>query len=551
MLIAALVLAQITSVFAPPKQDLVKLSGSVDAGGNGVVTATIEKGWHIQSAHPLDTFTIPTTLAVDGLVSANYPQHKEESFSFSGGSKVAVYDGTIQIPFTAKIPSGAKSVKATLHYQACNDSVCLPPKDVSTELSVAAGFSPPAGGLNPTAPQSFTPLNAPHDRLSSAFLSHGLPLTLVILFLGGLALNLTPCVFPMINITVGFFAMQSDGRASRRFMLSSAYVGGIVLMYAALGWLAALSGKMFGSWLQSPAVLIGFAAAMVILATSMFGLWEMRVPQFIGRRAGGRAGFVGAAVMGLFVGIVAAPCVGPVVVALIGLVAAIAKPAIGFLMFAVLGFGLGFPYLVALTALPRPGEWMEQIKKAEGFALLAMAFYFVRPLIGDNAFRWGVAACLLIGAAYLFLVRNAGPRGGRAIRLACASLLLVAGAAFALPRTRGAEVTWKKYDAASVTATGKPVVIDFYADWCIPCKELDEKTFSNRSVAGELDRFTRVKADLTRPEDPNVQQLTKQYHIVGVPTIVFLDSAGRELDAQRLTGYEPPQQFLARLKQVR
>ncbi|HJT16242.1 MAG TPA: cytochrome c biogenesis protein CcdA, partial [Thermoanaerobaculia bacterium] len=368
MLIAALVLAQITSVFAPPKQDLVKLSGSVGANGNGVVTATIENGWHIQSAHPLDTFTIPTTLNIDGLVSANYPQHKEESFSFSGGSKVAVYDGTIQIPFTAKIPSGAKSVKATLHYQACNDSVCLPPKDVSTELSVGPASAGQSDRLKPVSTQSsFTPLNAPHDRLAAAFLEHGLPLTLVILFLGGLALNLTPCVFPMINITVGFFAMQSDGRRSRRFLLSSAYVGGIVIMYAALGWLAALSGKMFGSWLQSPAVLIAFALAMVILATSMFGMWEMRVPQFIGRRSGGRAGVAGAAVMGLFVGIVAAPCVGPVVVALIGLVAAIAKPAIGFLMFAVLGFGLGFPYLIALTTLPRPGEWMEQIKKAEGF----------------------------------------------------------------------------------------------------------------------------------------------------------------------------------------
>jgi len=553
VLIAALVLAQIGSVFNPPKQDLVRLSGSVGSNGNGVVTATIEKGWHIQSAHPLDTFTIPTRLTVDGLVSANYPQHKVESFSFSGGSKVAVYDGTIQIPFTAKLASGTKSVKATLHYQACNDSVCLPPKDVSTDLSVGPASAGQSDRLKPVPTQStFTPLsNAPRDRLSSTFLSHGLPLTLLILFLGGLALNLTPCVFPMINITVGFFAMQSDGRRSRRFLLSLAYVGGLVLMYAALGWLAAISGKLFGSWLQSPAVLIGFAVAMVVLATSMFGLWEMRVPQFIGRRAGGRAGVVGAAIMGLFVGIVAAPCVGPVVVALIGLVAAIAKPAIGFLMFGVLALGLGSPYLVALTTLPRPGEWMEQIKKAEGFALLALAFYFIRPLIGDNAFRWGVAACLLIGAAYLFFVRSAGPRGGRALRLACASLLLVAGAAFALPRTRGAEVSWKKYDAAAVTATGKPVIIDFYADWCIPCKELDEKTFGDRAVAGELDRFARVKADLTKPEDPEVQQLTKQYHIVGVPTIVFLDSSGHEVDAQRLTGFEPPQQFVGRLKQVR
>ena len=545
LLVAISLLAQL-SVFSPPKQDLVKLSGSVDPSGGGVVSAAIEKGWHIQSAHPLDTFTIPTTLAIDGLISADYPQHKLESFTFSSGSQIAVYDGTIQIPFTAKIPAGAKSVKATLHYQACNDTVCLPPRDVSAQLNVAAGFSPPAQKSN------FTPLSAaPRDRLTSTFLSHGLPLTLLILFVGGLALNLTPCVFPMIHITVGFFAMQSDGRVSRRLALSSVYVGGIVVMYSALGVAAALSGKIFGSLLQNPAVLIGFAVLMLVLATSMFGMWEMRVPQFVGRQAGGRAGLVGAGIMGLFVGIVAAPCVGPVVVALIALVAEIGKPVIGFIMFATLGLGLGFPYLVALTTLPRPGVWMEQIKKAEGFALIAMAFYFLRPLIGESAFRWGVAASLLIGAAYLFLVRSVGPRGGRVMRLACASLLLVAGAAFALPRTTGgANVQWQPYDAAAVATTGKPIVIDFYADWCIPCKELDEKTFGRPEVARELDRFTRVKADLTKAEDPEVQKLTKQYAIVGVPTLVFLDASGHEMPAQRLTGFEAPQQFLARLKQV-
>jgi len=206
--------------------------------------------------------------------------------------------------------------------------------------------------------------------------------------------------------------------------------------------------------------------------------------------------------------------------------------------------------LVALNALPRPGEWMVQVKKAMGFVLIAMAVYFVRPLIGESAFRWGVAAALLIGAAFLFFSRSVGPRGGRVMRLACASLLLVAGAAFALPRSSGANVQWKKYDAAAIAATGKPVIVDFYADWCIPCKELDEKTFSNGAVADELNRFTRVKADLTKPEDPQVQKLTKQYRIVGVPTIVFLDSSGHELDGQRLTGFEPPRQFLSRLKQI-
>ena len=252
--------------------------------------------------------------------------------------------------------------------------------------------------------------------------------------------------------------------------------------------------------------------------------------------------------MGLFVGIVAAPCVGPVVVALFTLVAGIGKPVIGFVMFGSLALGLGSPYLVALSAMPRPGEWMVQVKKAMGFVLIAMAFYFLRPLIGDDAFRWGVAASLLVGAVFLFLSR--GVRG-RVLRLACASLLLILGAAFVVPRTKGAIVQWQKYDTNTIAHAGKPVIIDFYADWCLPCKELDEKTFSDRAVATELDRFVRVKADLTNNDDPVVQQLTKQYKIVGVPTLVFLDSAGHELDAQRLTGFELPKPFLDRLKQVR
>lgn len=560
LILSAATLAAQMSISQP---DHVTITGSVTQQNGdevrGVISAAIANGWHINSAHPLEAFLIPTVLSVDAatgtLVQADYPQHILKSFTFSSGSKLAVYEGTIQIPFAARTKGGAKGLKFSLHYQACNDAVCLPPRDATT--SVSLGGAPPP----PTASRGFTPLTAApkdrvvnRDKLSSTFLSHGLPLTLLVLFVGGLALNLTPCVFPMIPITVGFFAMQSDGRRSRRLALSASYVGGLVIMYSALGVVAALSGKMFGAWLQKPAVLIGFAALMLVLASSMFGAWEMTVPQFIARRSGGRGGMVGAGVMGLFVGIVAAPCVGPVVVALFTLVAEIGKPSIGLLMFATLALGLGFPYLIALNVLPRAGEWMVQVKKAMGFVLIAMAIYFLRPLIGDNAFRWGVAASLLIGAIFLFFTRSAGPRGGRVMRLACASLLLVAGAAFALPRSNGgANVQWQKYDAGAIRAAAdahKPVMIDFAADWCLPCKEFDEKTFTDPAVAREVARFVRIKADLTNDRDPQVQKLTKDYSIVGVPTIVFIDSGGHEVSAQRLTGFENPQPFLARVKQV-
>jgi thiol:disulfide interchange protein DsbD len=540
-----------------PDQELIKLSGAVTQRGGddvrGTITAAIAPGWHINSVKPLDDFVIATELKLENadLVKADFPPHELKDFTFSGGKKLAVYEGTIAIPFEAKLKSGATSIKATLRYQACNDSVCLPPKSVSTEFSTTAVAAPAA----PKASSTFTPLSAapktpalPKDKLTEVFESHGLPLTLLVLFVGGLALNLTPCVFPVIPITLGFFAMQSDGRRSRRFALSAAYVLGIVIMYASLGVVAAMAGKLFGAWLQSPAVLIGFAVLMLVFATSMFGLWEFRVPQFIASRSMGRAGMAGAAAMGLLVGIVAAPCVGPVVAALFVLVASVGRPVIGFAMFATLGFGLGFPYLVALNALPRPGEWMVHVKRAMGFVLVAMAFYFLRSIAGEEVFRWGVAASLLIGAIFLFVVRGSG---GRALRLAFAVALLIGGAAFAWPRGEGAHVDWLGYEASVLSSAHKPVVIDFYADWCIPCKELDQKTFSDAAVARELGRFVRVKANLTNDKDAKVQQLTKDYGIVGVPTIVFLDASGHEAQSLRLTGYESPAEFLKRLQQVK
>jgi thiol:disulfide interchange protein DsbD len=186
-----------------------------------------------------------------------------------------------------------------------------------------------------------------------------------------------------------------------------------------------------------------------------------------------------------------------------------------------------------------------------GFILIAMAFYFLRPVIGDLAFQYGVAASLLVGAVFLFFSGRA--QGARVWRIAISILLLVSGVAFAIPKKHAVEVRWDKYDAkalAAAKAASKPVVIDFYADWCLPCKELDEKTFTDSAVAAELDRFVRVKADLTAPDDATTKRLTKEYAILGVPTLVFLDANGRELTDLRLSGFEPPGEFLARVRRV-
>jgi thiol:disulfide interchange protein DsbD len=575
-------MAQLTGGGAPqiPAEPLVTLKGVVTSASgdelHGVVTATILDGWHINSNKPLADFSIPTALTFDPataeLVRADYPPHELRTFAFSGTDQLAVFEKTIRISFVVKAKPGVTALKANLHFQACNDKVCLRPDDATTEIATTvvaepAGATPSATTATAAPPSgaNFTPLSAAPKEggplfgsdIGRTFASHGLPLTLVAIFVLGLALNLTPCVYPLIPITVGYFSQQS-GKRSRRTLLSVMYVIGIAITYSSLGVFAALSGKLFGAWLQLPAVLIFFALLMLVLASSMFGAWDIQIPHFISDRSGARTGLGGALIMGLLIGVVAAPCVGPFVISLLTLVSQLGNPVLGFLMFFVLALGLGVPYLLlgifssGLNAMPRSGMWMVQVKKAMGFVLVAMAFYFLRPLTGDAVFQYGVAASLLIGAGFLFFTKTAGPKGGNSMRLACGILLLVAGIAFAIPRGPRGGLAWTPYDAGTLaSAAGKPVIIDFYADWCLPCKELDEKTFPDSRVSAELARFSRFKANLTSEKDPLSIALTKKYAIVGVPTLVFIGSDGKEIPGARLTGFEPPEKFVERLKSVK
>ncbi len=228
-----------------------------------------------------------------------------------------------------------------------------------------------------------------------------LPILLGLVFVSGLALNLTPCVYPLIPITLGFFSRQAGGSKGGTFGLALAYVLGMSATYSALGVFAALSGSLFGVWLQKPAVLVAIAAIVLALALSMFGLFEIQAPHFITDRTGSKSGAVGALTMGFFVGFVAAPCIGPFVLSLLTYVAARGSAPLGLGLFFTLAMGLGLPYLVlgtasgSLKALPRSGEWMTAVRRVFGFALVALAVYFLRPLLPARVYEIGLALPLL------------------------------------------------------------------------------------------------------------------------------------------------------------
>lgn len=555
----------------PPKpEDILSASATVsrEAGPRGVlrVDARLAPGFHVNSHTPSEDYLIATVVKVDtaaGLTAGEpkYPPGQMKKFEFAD-KPLSVYEGAFTVDVPISWGGGEPPpIAGAVEFQACTDKQCYAPASVRFRAAGAAAPERLSGGA---IPLSAAPADGGGPAAGAAAAAgasqdferqlekRGLPLVLLLLFGGGLALNLTPCVYPVIPLTVSFFAGQASAKGRRPFRLAAVYVLGMATMYSALGVAAALSGRLFGSALQSPWVLAGVAAVLVALALSMFGLYDLQMPSALMQKAGARSGLTGAYAMGLLVGVVAAPCVGPFVLGLLAFVAARQQAGLGFLFFFVLSLGLGLPYLFlgafsgSLARLPKAGMWMESVKKAFGWVLLAMAAYFLRPVLPGAAGVWLLPAVLAVGA-----VAVAVGSGWRPAFRAAAAVLFLGAAFFFAPRARSVDgPAWQPFATERVAAAGKPAIIDFAATWCVPCRELDEKTFSDPRVQEALSRRQLFKADLTRSGAPEVAALSQRYSIRGVPTIVFLDAAGQERTDLRLVGFEGPEEFLARLSKA-
>ncbi len=390
--------------------------------------------------------------------------------------------------------------------------------------------------------------------------------TLLGIFAGGMALNLTPCVYPMIPITVSYFGGRAatERRRGRLIAHGLCYLFGLAFTNSMLGTAAALTGSLMGAVLQHPAVLIAVALVLLLFAAGLLGLWELRLPTGLTQAATkSYTGYGGSLFMGLTLGVVAAPCIGPFVLGLLTWVAGMGSPWLGFIVFFTLSIGLGLPlFALALFSgqlkhLPRAGGWMIWVRKLMGWVLALMAVYFLKPVLREPAATIALSATVAVAGLHLaWLDRTEGSfrafpwvkAAAGALSFALAALMLAAWG------MRGPSVTWVPYSPDALQAAksaAKPVVIDFTAAWCAPCRELDDITFHDPAVvrlAG--DRFSMLKIDVTQAGDPLHERLLQQYAIKGVPTIVFLDGQGNEREDLRLMDYLPPDQFLDRMTQL-
>jgi thiol:disulfide interchange protein DsbD len=430
------------------------------------------------------------------------------------------------------------------------------------------------------------------SRLASALRGGRLALIVPLFFVAGLLLSLTPCVLPMVPILSSIIVGQGERVTRwRGFTLALAYTLGVALLYTALGVAAGKLGHGLAAYLQNPWVLGSFAALLVLLSLSMFGLYELQLPSALrnglssrgDRMRGGQ--YAGVFAMGAISALVVSPCVAAPLATALVYIGQTGDAVLGGLALFFLALGMCVPLLLvgasAGTLLPRAGAWMEQVKHFFGLLLIAVAIYTVQPVLAPLAAMvcWGVL--LIVGGATLgaFEPVGAGRHAGvaRSVKglglvLALLGVLEFVGIASggrdpAQPLARSALARAGTGDAGTASvdagphfdrvtsvadldqrlqAAGRPVMLDFYADWCVSCKEMEARTFVDPAVRAKLDKALLLRADVTANSDDD-RALLKRFHLFGPPGIILFDAQGHELESARVVGFQDAQRFTGSL----
>jgi thiol:disulfide interchange protein DsbD len=379
-------------------------------------------------------------------------------------------------------------------------------------------------------------------------MAQGTPLAFATVFGAGILTSLTPCVYPMIPITVSVFGAKQARSKGLAFLLATLYVLGIAVMYSTLGVLAAIGGWAAGNVLSSPWFVVPLSLFFAVMASSMFGLWEIRLPTWLQNRMAvvGGKGLLGAFSMGLVGGVLIAPCTGPVLAGILGYVATTRNMVMGGGLLFTYALGIGVLFWVIATfavSLPKSGAWMEGVKSVLGVALLVAAAYYLQNveihLAQYTSGSWSFAALnagliafgLLLGAIHLTFHQGRV----KALRKTLGIALLAVGGFglvnFALaPRSK---LPWIHNDEPRAIALAKtqekPVLIDFWTVSCLPCRIMEKEVLSHPAVMRELERYVLLKVDLDKDLDDNDGRTKDKYRQTMLPEVIVLDEGGREV----------------------
>ncbi len=564
-----------------PVDEAFVMNARFDGANELVVAWQIAPGYYLYS----DKFGFEADGGL-GLGNASLPPgepHYDENF----GDVEVFYDYVeATIPFSRASPDEIP-VTVRGQFQGCREnSICYPPGEqtMALVLPAASEFAVPAGGGDVMVSEQ--------DRLAALVLSDSWLIVLGTFYGLGLLLAFTPCVLPMVPILSGIIAGQDKVTATRGFALSFSYVMGMAVTYTAAGALAALAGEQIQAIFQRPWIITLFAGLFVVLALGMFGLYELQVPAAIqtrvnklaSRQKGGT--FAGVAVMGALSALIVTTCVAPPLVATLAVIGQSGDVVRGAGALFALSLGMGSPLLLvgasAGKLLPHAGAWMNVVKAGFGVMMLGLAIWMMERILPGSVTLtlWALLVFLtgvFLGAFEPLPQDPAAPRRlakGLGVLACLYGALMLIGATLGgenplrpLPRgallaLNGLPVQTEQLDfvdvetvttldglLAEARAAGRPVMVDFTAEWCVSCKEMEEYTFPDPGVVAALEPFMLLRADVTANDD-NDQELLDRFNSFGPPTIAFFDRQGLEREPYKLVGYVPAEEFAAHVDRL-
>ena len=541
------------------------------------------------------TFTISGDSAkAAGVIITNVSMPKGEMKSDPNFGDMTVFHQPFQAVITLKRNNKtAQDITLAASYQGCKENdLCYAPIDkqfsiVLPKASLATTVEPQMQALPQSAQGVSMSADSESTQLAKLFKQGSFWLIVLFFFSAGLLLAFTPCMLPMIPILSGIIVGRSSHPTKMHgFILSLAYVLGMALTYAAIGVAAGLSGTLLSSALQTPWALGSFAAVFVLLSLSMFGFYELQLPAALqskltntsNRLHGGHLS--GVFVMGALSAVIVSPCVAAPMAAALLYIGQTHDAWLGGTALFALAMGMGLPLLLigasAGALLPKAGAWMEAVKRFFGVLMLALAIWLISTLIPLSIQMLLWAALLVLSAIYMHaldaLPNNAS--GWQKLWKGIGILALLLGSAYLIGALSGARDILRplaalgngqaeaaatlqfvrvknvaELDGRIAQANGKTVMLDFYADWCISCKEMERYTFTDAKVQAKLKNAMLLQIDVTANSDED-KVLLKRFELFGPPAILFFDAQGREQDGHRMIGYQDARQFLQLLKNV-